>query len=423
MHKRAVMPEESWQPATFGFALAANALFFFSFQTVFPVLPRFIADVVLQQPPDVVGGQVGLATTVLALVAVVTRIPAGQFADRWGRRRFLFLGAVCFAVAPLIYALSHGMPLLVLGRVIQGIGLATFSTAFVAFVTELAPSGRRGQALGLAGASTSVAFITAPLVGDWVAVNSGYVSVFLMSAATAAISVLFVALTSTSSQRRLGQDRFYPRLSNHRSELEIESRLDLASGVRSVLAQSGVRAGVLTMAALGIPFGAFITFLPLFATERDIAGVGLVFSVYAITVFVIQPWAGSFTDRVGRLRTILPGLIINGFGAVILALDGSLAVFALAGVTFGIGGGLVRGGVDPLVQDSVPLSLRGTAAAVQYTSFDFWIGAGSLPIGLLANVVGYAISFAATGVFCMLGAVGLAMMLQNDKSEEHKPFG
>lgn len=399
--------------AAFGFTLAASALFFLSFQSTFPVLPRFIADVVLHQPPETVGGQVGLATTVLALVAVITRIPSGQLSDRHGHRRFLLLGAVCFVVAPLIYAVSRAMPMLLLGRVVQGVGLATFSTASVALATRLTPVGRRGEALGLLGASTSVAFIIAPLAGDWVAANWGYTRLFAVSAATAAVSLLFVALTCVPA--RCQPDRHASvsaRLSNAPQIPQDESVLPTKAGLRLALAQPGVRAGVLTMAALGIPFGAFITFLPLFAEERRIEGAGLVFSVYAVSVFLAQPLAGSLTDRIGRRRTILPGLFITGLAACILTVDGSIMVFSLAGVVFGFGGGLVRGGVDPLVQDSVPATLRGTAAAVQYTSFDFWIGVGSFPIGLMANAFGYAVAYVISAISCWLGAGSLAVMLR-----------
>lgn len=404
----------------FGLLLAANVLIFLSFQSTFPVLPRYIADVVLNLPPDAVGGQVGLATTVLALVAVFTRVPFGQLVDRYGQRRFMLFGVVCFAVAPLIYAASRGMWLLLLGRVVHGLGLAAFSTASVALGTDLAPLDRRGQALGLLGASSSVAFIVAPLMGDWAAAHWGYTEAFILSAATAAASAVFVALTcvphlSGSEQRGVGIEP----LPHPWPEPEVDSRASKTptSGVRLALTRTGVRAGVLTMAALGIVFGAFITFLPLFAEEREIAGAGLVFSVYAITVFVAQPLAGALTDRVGRLRTILPGLFVTGLAICILAFDGSLLVFLLGGVVFGLGGGLVRGGVDPLVQDSVPPNLRGTAAAIQYTSFDFWIGVGSLPIGVLASAVGYAVTYVISGVACWLGAIALAVMLRRSKIE------
>lgn len=389
-------------PIAFIIALAANAFFFFSLQGGFPVLPRFIAEVVVRQPPESVGGQVGLATTVVALVAVLTRIPAGQLADRFGRRRFMLLGAACFSLAPLIYIASRGMPLLLLGRVVHGLGLATFTTAFQALVANLAPADRRGEALGLAGASVSIAFVSAPLAGDWLATTLGYTPFFVMSAAAAAVSLLLVTLIAAPP--------------NQRSDLPTPATTALA-GLRLTLAQRGMRVGVLTMAALGIPFGAFITFVPLFAQERHILGTGSVFSIYAGTALLAQPVAGRLSDKIGRRGMILPGLVITSMAAWILSLDGALPVFILAGVVYGLGGGLARGGVDALVQDSVSPTLRGTAAAVQYTSFDFWIGLGSYPAGLLANAIGYAATFVATGVFCLLGSGVLAAMLWGKKSE------
>lgn len=408
-------------PAAFWFALAANAFFFFSFQGTFPVLPRFIAEVVLNRPPENAGGQVGLATMVVALAAVCTRIPSGQLTDRLGHRRFLLLGALCFTGAPLIYAASRGMPLLLLGRAVHGLGLGIFSTAFLALATDLAPVGRRGEALGLAGASTSISFISAPLAGDWLATNWGYTLLFIFSAATAAVSVVMVALIHTPGPRSSAPPFEMSRFSDAPQGSTDEDGAEPAAGAGlwQALAQTGVRVGVLTMAALGIPFGAFITFLPLFAEERQIAGVGAVYSVYAATLLLAQPLAGRLTDRVGRRGMILPGLFITGLAASILSLDSSLIVFLLGGIVFGLGGGLVRGGVDPLVQDSVLPSMRGTAAAVQYASFDLWIGGASYLVGLLANTVGYPVAFAATGAVCMLVGGGLAMMLRGAKGEQH----
>jgi MFS family permease len=392
----------------FVIALAVNTLFFLGFQASFPVLPRFIADVVVNRPPQEVGGQVGLATTVTALVAVFTRIPTGQLADRFGRRRFMFVGAICFSLAPLIYMISRGMPILLLGRAVQGLGLATFTTAFQALVADLAPAERRGEALGLAGASVSIAFISAPLAGDWLANTLGYTPFFQISAATAAMSALLVILIPAPPAHR-------PHLAPAAATGAGEHSPTTLSGLRLALAQKGVRASVLTMAALGIPFGAFITFLPLFADEQQIPGAGVVFSVYAGTLLLAQPASGWLSDRLGRRGVILPGLAITSLATVVLSLDGSLWAFALAGIVFGLGGGLVRGGVDALVQDSVPPTLRGTAAAVQYTSFDFWIGLGSYPVGLLANAVGYAVTFVVTGVTCLSGGAGLAVMLRKEE--------
>jgi MFS family permease len=309
------------------------------------------------------------------------------------------------------------MPLLLLGRVVHGLGLGLFTTSFQALATELAPAGRRGEALGLAGASTSVAFITAPLIGDWLATSLGYATFFVVSTIAAGLSVvsaLLISSTTPSEQPSGSADPLtVAPVSEIRSGQEGVNDLEEAgAGLRLALAQTGVRAGVLTMAALGIPFGAFITFLPLYADAQQVVGAGAVFSAYAVTILVAQPLAGLLADRMGRRGVILPGLLATALGTAIMSAGGSLAVFAVAGVVLGLGGGLVRGGVDPLVQDGVPPTLRGTAAAVQYTSFDFWIGVGSYPLGILANAVGYVFIYLVAGFTCVLGAAVLAMMLR-----------
>jgi MFS family permease len=171
------------------------------------------------------------------------------------------------------------------------------------------------------------------------------------------------------------------------------------------------------MAALGIPFGVFITFLPLFAEEHGVMGVGVVYSLYAGTILLAQPIAGWVTDRVGRLGVITPGLLLTGLAMMIVVYDPSMLIFLISGVIFGVGGGLVRGGVDPLVQDSVPSFLRGTAAAIQYTSFDFWIGMGSYPLGILADAVGYGVTFVITGALAMVGGGAVALVLRQARAD------
>jgi MFS family permease len=405
-------------PLAFLTALASNTLFFSSFQALFPVLPRFIAEVVVNRPSNSVGSQVGLATAVLAIVSVLVRIPAGQSADRFGRRRFMLLGATCFIVAPLLHAISRGMPLLIVGRVVYGAGLATYTTAFQALVTDLAPAQRRGEALGLAGASLWVALIVAPPVGEWLATSWGYGPFFVASAATAALSMLLVFFIVVPVGKRIGtvgevESGGVPE--NHSGPVSESAPW----GLRAVLSQKGIRVGILTMAALGIPYGAFITFLPLLAEEQDVTSVGIVFSIYAATVLLVQPLSGRWSDRLGRSGPILSGLLVTTVATVILALGRSELVFVGAGIVWGLGGGLTRGGVDALVQDSVPAQLRGTAAAVQYTSFDFWIGLGSYPMGLLANVIGYAATFAVTGVVCLFGGGLAGVLLQRPQQGPH----
>jgi hypothetical protein len=77
-------------------------------------------------------------------------------------------------------------------------------------------------------------------------------------------------------------------------------------------------------------------------------------------------------------------------------------------VLYGIGQGSSRVGLDASVQGSVGSSLRGSAAAAQYTAFDLLIGFGSLGLGLLADATDYGVMYGAVSGITLVGlAVGV----------------
>ncbi len=118
----------------FFLALAANTLFYFGFQALFPTLPLYV-DHLGGTPTDN-----GLLTLAFALTAVLSRPFLGSLTDRWGRKPLMLIGAAIFVAAPLGYAASHTVMALLLARAFQGIGIAAFTTAYQALIVDLAPA-------------------------------------------------------------------------------------------------------------------------------------------------------------------------------------------------------------------------------------------------------------------------------------------
>ena len=159
------------------------------------------------------------------------------------------------------------------------------------------------------------------------------------------------------------------------------------------------------MALLGVPFGAFIVFLPLSADARGLGGTGWIFAAYALVSSLVQPTAGRIADRWGAGRTALVGLVLVGVTAAGLAVAGSMwTLLGLAGL-FGAGYGAARAGLDACVQGSVEPDLRGSGAAVQYTAHDLLIGLGCWALGCLASATGYGVMYATAGGITLLGLV------------------
>lgn len=86
------------------------------------------------------------------LLAVALSTPAsGWLADRFGRKRIFMVSQACFAAGSLLAALSANLPMLVLFRVLQGLGGGAMMPVGMAMIYELFPPDRRGTALGIWG--------------------------------------------------------------------------------------------------------------------------------------------------------------------------------------------------------------------------------------------------------------------------------
>ncbi|MEJ2210834.1 MAG: MFS transporter [Anaerolineae bacterium] len=173
-------------PASFYLALLANFFFFGSFQWSYVTLPGFIQSL---------GGDathIGLAFGLSTLSAVLVRPALAPFIDRWGRRVALAIGAALFALEPVLYTLTSTVWPFLAVRLLRGLALAAFTTAYTAFAADLAPQGRRGEAIGLSGVTNNLGMLFMPALGAAVLAWSNYHVHFWASAAVALLSLLCV---------------------------------------------------------------------------------------------------------------------------------------------------------------------------------------------------------------------------------------
>ena len=384
-------------PWPFFAAMAATLLLFFGFQALFSTLPLYVAAIG-GSPADN-----GLAAWAFALAALLTRPLAGSLADRWDRKLLLVVGALVFGSGPLLYRLATDVPSLLGARAIHGVGMALFSTTYQAFIADLLEPGGYGEGLGLANTASVATMAVAPLFGERVVRAFGFSALFL---ALGAVGVLGGAVAlALPGRRRPGRARALPSCDVHLGGEGSAAAAPPAgrAGLLRAWRQPGVRWGTLGMALLGVPFGAFIIFVPLLADARGLSGSGWIFGAYALASLCTQPAAGRVADRWGTRRTALVGLALVGLAAAGLAVGASeWGLIALA-VFFGVGYGAARAGLDACVQESVEPALRGCGAAIEYTAHDLLIGLGSWGLGWLASRAGYGVMYAVVGGITLLG--------------------
>ena len=89
---------------------------------------------------------------------------AGPMADRYGRRFAISLAAVLFGIGSVISALAPDVAVLVVGRIIVGLGVGVASTAAPVYISEVAPADLRGALTTMFQLAVTAGFLLSFLV-------------------------------------------------------------------------------------------------------------------------------------------------------------------------------------------------------------------------------------------------------------------
>lgn len=157
-------------------------------------LPRLGSDL----DAGVNGLQWTLNGYTLALASLI--LLGGALGDRWGRRRIFVIGVVWFAVASALCGLAPNIELLVVARVLQGIGGALLTPGSLALISASIDERDRGRAIGAWSGIGGVASAIGPIFGGWLVDAVSWRAVFLINV-PAAVVIVWVALRHVPESR------------------------------------------------------------------------------------------------------------------------------------------------------------------------------------------------------------------------------
>jgi MFS family permease len=257
----------------------------------------------------------------LGYVAVLPLI--GRLSDLLDRHRILLGCLVVFVIGSAVTALAVELPVLVTGRVVQGIGGGGLVPATLALVADLWPADRRGTPLGVVGAVQELGSVLGPLLGAVILAWSGWRAIFWANVVAGLLLYAAVRLIGSGRPVDEGITRVGTALapssdpSVHRSGA---GRSRASRWLAAALAALGLGLGALALVAperlvtdvtLGVPF------IPLVDGSRvltpiGLAGVGLLALVAALTAPRWWPVLRR-ADLVGAL------LIAVALGSLILS--------------------------------------------------------------------------------------------------------
>ena len=164
-------------------------------------LARFIEAFLILKARDA-GLALGLTPLVLVVMSVVYAVlstPAGELADRVGRRAVLAAGLVALVVADIVLATAHGVTGALIGAALWGLHMGLSQGLLSAMVADSAPADLRGTAFGVFGLTTGLAVLAASAIAGELWEHLGPAATFTTGAAFAALALggLWIVRTKT----------------------------------------------------------------------------------------------------------------------------------------------------------------------------------------------------------------------------------
>jgi DHA2 family metal-tetracycline-proton antiporter-like MFS transporter/DHA2 family florfenicol/chloramphenicol resistance protein-like MFS transporter len=361
--------------------------------------------------------QVGWVITGYSLAYAIGVVLYGRISDLYGVRRVFVAGALGFAAGGFVCSLAPSLALLVLGRIIQGIGGAAVPSLATVAVAKVLPPGKRGGAMGLIASSVGIGSAVGPLVGGVLGQIAGWRLLFAGSLGLMLLLIPFarrvLPTNGTPGERRvdllgglllgLSAGLFLFGITQGHAAGFGASRT-WASFLGATLAAVGFiwwtnrtpdpfvppalfrnrpyTAALLAGAATMFAYIMALVFVPLLVMETNrlpSSMAGLVVTPGAVALALVSPLAGRVSDRTGARLPVVGGIVIMGAAFVFISVFAGASPWLIAVGTAGVGTGfaLIQSPVSNAAANALPAEAVGGGMGLFAGAF--FLGGGTAP--------------------------------------------
>jgi DHA2 family multidrug resistance protein len=163
--------------------------------TIMAVLDSSIVNVALPDMSGTLGVTIEQITWVVTgyILANVIIMPIiALLSSRFGRKRFYMASVIMFTVASMLCGVARSLPLIVVFRVLQGVGGGVLITVSQAILRETFPLEEQGMAMGIYGMGVVLAPALGPTLGGWLVDQYSWPWIFYINVPIGIINLLLV---------------------------------------------------------------------------------------------------------------------------------------------------------------------------------------------------------------------------------------
>jgi len=334
----------------------SSLLFSSSFNMIIPELPNYLSAM---------GGAEykGLIIALFTLTAGISRPFSGRLTDTWGRVPVMAIGSIVCFICGFLYPILTSVAGFLFLRLVHGFSTGFKPTATAAYVADIIPRSRWGEALGMHGLCFSIGMAIGPAIGSYICNLYNINVLFYISSAFALLSILI--LMNMKETLQVKHKFSWGLLKISRTDI-FDFRV-LPAAIVTFLSYSG--------------YGVILTLIPDWSEHIGLANKGVFFTAYTIASVAIRFISGKAADRYGRVQVILIGLILVAIALVAIGFGNTFISLMFGASLYGIGTGILSPAVNAWTIDLSHPEQRGRAMASMYIALEAGIGLGALFAG------------------------------------------
>lgn len=335
----------------------------------------------------------GLIISLFTVTALFSRPFSGKLADRVGRVPIVMAGSIVCFICSLIYPVLTTVAGFLLLRLIHGFSTGFTPTGQTAYLSDIIPAERRGEAMGLLGTAGTIGMAGGPALGGFLSNAFDVNAVFYCSSAFAFLSVIIV---SNVKETLLEKHKF---------------RLGLFKVDRQDLFEPRVIAPCIVMVLSAYAYGAVFTIMPDFGGYVGIQNKGLLFTYLTVASLTVRLVGGKASDYYGRKQVLLCSTILMAIAMLVVAFAENQLQLILGVTAYGFAQGATSPTLLAWATDLSNEKFKGRGLASLYIFMELGIGIGALASGFIYGneSSNFFLTFMICGIMALLAFLYLVI--------------
>lgn len=379
------MKEKLWT-TTFVVNMLLNFIFYLVFY-----LPTVVIGTMAMERYHASASIAGILSGIFIVGGFIARLWAGNNMKRLGAKKLLYIGTLIYFLLTFAYFFVHSVVLLLILRLVHGLGFGIAATASGTLAGAIVPSSRRGEGIGYYALSVTLSSAVGPFLSMFLYRTSGFYSLIWLSALLlfiALVGIFFIHVEKTTDSSNSVDNKVHKKFawSNY---FEKET---LPISLIAFL--------------IGISYSSILSFMDAYARNIHLSeAASFFFLVYAITVLLSRPITGRVFDGFGDNFVMYPTYLFFALGLLLIGFAHSGWMLLLAAIFIGLGYGSFSPFGQAIAIRNSEAHRLGITTSTFFGFMDMGVGFGPFILGMFMPLLGYRNLYFASAILALLIAV------------------